>query len=226
MEKLELISHPLCPFNQRLILTLLLKGKKRNEDFFVKYLDLANLPPWFNSISPTGEMPVLKINEETVLFKTNPINEYLNEYSSGNLHSEDSLEKAIDRSWIEYSDNILYTLRDVFTSTDHGLFNKYIEKLFGFFEAIEEHLDLKSKYWRNQHYTLVDGAFIPVFTLMLHFDYFKNHPYWKSFPKTVYYANNLMETPMALESKCPDFSLEFDHFFNFTQSSFEELIKN
>jgi len=225
MERLELISHPLCPFNQRLIVTLLMKGQKRNQDFFVEYIDLSNIPDWFKTLSPQGEMPVLELNNEIALFSTNPINEFLNEYASGNLHSDNSIEKAQDRFWIEYSGDILNLLKEIFTSAKFDLFEQSVEQLFDLFEPLENHLDQRSRYWRNQHYTLVDGAFIPVFTLMLHFTYFNGHTKWKSYPNTLFWANKLLETPYAEESKCPKFDEEFKHFFSFTNSSFKEFIK-
>ena len=228
MDTLSLTSHPLCPFNQRLIITLLMKGLKRDQDFSVRYIDLANIPEWFVKISPRREMPVLEIdgeNGQTTLFKTNPINEFLNESTPGDLHAEDPVEKARDRYWIEHCGNMLNTLRDVFTARQLEVFEKSCDRVFDMFEAVEEHLDQKSSYWRNQHYTLVDGAFIPAFTLMFHFEYFRNHPHWERFPNTYYWANRLLETSFAEESKCPDFAAEFEHFFSFTGSAFKQFAK-
>lgn len=224
MKTLELISHPLCPFNQRLIITLLLKGLKRDQDFSVKYINLANIPEWFISISPNTEMPVLQ-TDDTYLFKTNPINEYLNEYGSGSLHSEDPIEKAKDRYWIEYSADILNTLRDIFTARDNDAFEQAMDTLFKLFQAVENHLDANSNYWRNQHYTLVDGAFLPAFSLLFHFDYFENHPIWDKFPKTLFWAKSLLNTDYHRDSICPNYEEEFNHFFDFTNSSFKEFTK-
>jgi glutathione S-transferase len=226
MYEFELISHPLCPFNQRLVATLLLKGLKIDRDFVVNYVDLANIPDWFKEISPHGEMPVLKLNKAETLFKTNPINEFLNETTAGNLHSDDAIEKARDRYWIEYSDKILNLLKDVFTANNIESFKQNINQLFELFGPVENHLDLKSKYWRNQHYTLVDGAFMPAFSLMFNFNFFKNHSYWQNYPKTFHWANNLMETSFAVESQCPDYNDEFNHFFALTKSSFKKFIKS
>jgi glutathione S-transferase len=222
MSTLELTSHPLCPFNQRLIITLLMKGLKRNQDFSVKYIDLANIPDRFKTISPKGEMPVLK-TDETYLFKTNPINEYLNEYGSGNLHSENTIEKAQERYWVEYSGTILNKLRDLFTAKDRSVFNRDVEALFDLLQPVENHLDEHSNYWRNQHYTLVDGAFLPAFTLIFHFKYFKNHAEWTRFPKTLFWANSLLKTRFYRDSICPNFDEEFNHFFELTNSSFKEF---
>lgn len=225
MKNVELISHPLCPFNQRLIITLLMKGQKRDKDFFVRYIDLADIPDWFYKLSPKAEMPLLIIGEQITLFKTNPINEFLNEYTSGDLHSGNEIVKAQDRYWIEYAGDILTVLRDVFTSQQSDSFHKSIHQLFELFEPVENHLDLKSKYWRNQHHTLVDGAFIPAFTLMFHFNYFRDLPSWQRLPKTFYWANELMETSFAMESKCPGYAEEFDHFFSLMNSKFEDFTK-
>lgn len=224
MKKLILASHPLCPFNQRLVVTLLLKGQRRNQDFEVRYFDLANIPDWFKAKSPRNEMPILILDDETTLFKTNPINEYLNQLSAGDLHAENLIQKAKDRYWVEYCGNILNTLRDIFTSSSLETFKKHETALFNSFGPLEHHLDHQSKYWRNQHHTLVDGAFIPAFTLMFNFDYFLEHPEWSNYPNTVYWAKELTSTVFAEESKCPNYNAEFDHFFELTNSNFKKFI--
>jgi glutathione S-transferase len=60
----HLISHDLCPYVQRAVITLCEKGVS----FERTYVDLANKPDWFLAISPLGKTPVLKIGDE-VLFE-------------------------------------------------------------------------------------------------------------------------------------------------------------
>ncbi len=54
--KLHLISHGLCPYVQRAVISLSEKGV----DFERSHIDLANKPDWFLAISPLGKTPVLK----------------------------------------------------------------------------------------------------------------------------------------------------------------------
>jgi Glutathione S-transferase, N-terminal domain len=72
--KLLLISHRLCPYVQRAIISLMEK-----EIAFERVdIDLANKPEWFKAISPLGKTPVLKV-DETAIFESAVIVEYLEE---------------------------------------------------------------------------------------------------------------------------------------------------
>jgi glutathione S-transferase len=57
--KLTLISHPLCPFVQRAAIVLLEKGAS----FDRIDVDLAAKPDWFLALSPTGKVPLLKVEQ-------------------------------------------------------------------------------------------------------------------------------------------------------------------
>lgn len=100
---LTLISHPLCPYVQRAAIVLLEKGIS----FDRVNVDLSAKPAWFLEMSPTGKVPLLKIhgNEGAykVLFESMPICEYLEETQTGvPLHSDDPVERAQHRAWIEF----------------------------------------------------------------------------------------------------------------------------
>ena len=65
-QQLTLISHKLCPYVQRAVIAL--------EELGIEYkridIDLANLPDWFKRLSPLGKVPLLLIDDETVLFES------------------------------------------------------------------------------------------------------------------------------------------------------------
>ena len=101
----KLVSFKVCPFVQRVAITLQYKGI----DYDIEYIDLGSPPEWFLAISPLKKVPLL-IVDNTVIFESAVINEYIDEAYQPVLHPEDLLLKAINRSWIEFSSNIsLYT---------------------------------------------------------------------------------------------------------------------
>jgi len=51
MSKLTLISHLLCPYVQRAVISL----TEKSASFERVYVDLANKPDWFQAISPLGK---------------------------------------------------------------------------------------------------------------------------------------------------------------------------
>ncbi|HEY9734725.1 MAG TPA: glutathione S-transferase N-terminal domain-containing protein, partial [Trichocoleus sp.] len=62
---LKLISHKLCPYVQRSIITLIEKQIPHER----AYIDLAHKPDWFLQRSPLGKVPILLVGEE-VLFES------------------------------------------------------------------------------------------------------------------------------------------------------------
>ncbi len=61
-EKLKLISHKLCPYVQRAVISL----KEKGVPFERIDIDLDNKPDWFLKISPLGKVPVLQVGDKVV----------------------------------------------------------------------------------------------------------------------------------------------------------------
>ena len=61
--KYTLISHHLCPFVQRAAIALLENDVVHER----KNIDLGNKPDWFLKLSPLGKVPLLVVDDETVL---------------------------------------------------------------------------------------------------------------------------------------------------------------
>ncbi|MDB4962241.1 MAG: Glutathione S-transferase domain protein [Myxococcales bacterium] len=100
--KLELVSHPLCPFVHRIAIMLREKGI----EFSLRYVDLDAKPDWFLKISPRGKVPVL-IADGTPLFESSAINEFLDETHPPRLLPENPFERAIQRAWVEVANDLL-----------------------------------------------------------------------------------------------------------------------
>ena len=86
-----LISFDICPFVQRSVITLEEKGV----EYEIKYIELENKPDWFLAISPFGKVPVLQAND-TVIFESAVINEYLDEAFAGAPPIAAVLERRMD----------------------------------------------------------------------------------------------------------------------------------
>src|SRR3954464_14646367 len=81
-DKLKLISHKLCPYVQRAVISLTEKGVP----FERIDVDLSNKPDWFLKISPLGKVPVLlvkTVDGEVALFESNVICEYIEDTQGG-----------------------------------------------------------------------------------------------------------------------------------------------
>jgi glutathione S-transferase len=162
--KLELISHHLCPYVQRAVITLLEKDIPHDRT----YIDLANKPDWFRQISPLGKVPLLKVDEE-VLFESAVICEYLNEITPGSLHPSDPLQKAKHRSWIEFGSNILNNIAGFYNAPNQESFEQKRDELASKFLWIEQSLSDEG-YFSGVAFSLVDGVYGTIFRYFDVFD--------------------------------------------------------
>ena len=162
--KLELISHHLCPYVQRAVITLLEKDIPHDRT----YIDLANKPDWFRQVSPLGKVPLLRVDEE-VLFESAVICEYLNEITPGSLHPADPLQKAKHRSWIEFGSNILNSIAGFYNAPNQESFQQKRDELTSKFLWIEQYLSDRN-YFAGDTFSLVDGVYGTIFRYFDVFD--------------------------------------------------------
>ncbi len=155
--KPELISFKLCPFVQKAVLTLLYKGI----DFTIQYIDLENPPEWFASVSPLGKVPVLKVGD-SVLFESSVIVEYLNEVYGNSLHPNDPLQKAQNRSWMEFGNECLMNAFNLIVQADEAGFNEQRTALLNKLDLLEIQLN-SATYFNGDQLSLVDLSFAPFF---------------------------------------------------------------
>jgi glutathione S-transferase len=60
--ELELISFKLCPFAQRAMISL----EVQKIDFKMTYINPMDPPDWFKETSPTGQVPLLKVDDQVI----------------------------------------------------------------------------------------------------------------------------------------------------------------
>ncbi|AYM14300.1 glutathione S-transferase family protein [Agrobacterium tumefaciens] len=161
--KLTLISHPLCPFVQRAAIVLLEKGVA----FERIDVDLADKPDWFLALSPTGKVPLLKVERQdgidAVLFESMAICEYLEEtQGGGKLYPEDTLARARQRAWIEYGTATLADAWQFLNARDRATADArrvaFRARLLKLEEVLEE-----GPYFAGSKFSMVDAVFAPLF---------------------------------------------------------------
>ena len=181
--KLELVSHHLCPYVQRAVITLLEKDIPHERT----YIELSHKPDWFHQISPMGKVPLLKVDEE-VLFESAVICEYLNEITPGSLHPTDPLQRAKHRSWIEFGSSILNSIAEFYNASNSENFEQKREELNRKFFWIEQALGDRS-YFAGETFSLVDSVYgtifryFDVFDTVSEFDVFTETPKVKNWRK-------------------------------------------
>lgn len=160
---LSLVSHHLCPYVQRAVIAL----TEKNVPFTRVEVSLKDKPDWFVAISPLGKTPVLLV-DNTAIFESAVILEYLEETLPNTLHPCDALQRAEHRSWMEVGSSILSDIAGFYSATDEAMFDEKSKVLKDKFVALEQRLAAKP-YFDGRRFSLVDAVFGPV---MRYFDVF------------------------------------------------------
>ncbi len=155
--ELTLVSHHLCPYVQRAVITLVEKDVEHQR----VYIDLADKPDWFRDISPLGKVPVLIAGDAT-LFESAVICEYLEETSPKPLHPADPVERAVHRAWIELASSTLDAIAGFYNASDAASFENRRAVLRDRLEWLEGNLG-KGPFFAGERFHLVDAAWGPVF---------------------------------------------------------------
>lgn len=166
--KLELISFKLCPFAQRAIISL----NTQKLDFKMTYINPMNPPDWFKDISPTGQVPLLRVDDQ-VVFESLVITEFINEISNDSFHPSNSIQRANNRSWIVFSSDILSDLFGIITG-DEEKFNQSKIALFTKLAKIET-IKSAAKFFNGNDFNMIDAAFAPIFMRLSWINEFTNN---------------------------------------------------
>jgi glutathione S-transferase len=168
MTRLTLVSHHLCPYVQRAAIALTEKGVP----FERVDVDLADKPGWFRALSPLGKVPLLEVvagARQAVIFESAVILEYLEETQANPLHPADPLERARQRSWIEFGSSILNGIGRFYNAqTDQALADE-AATLAGMFGRIEAELG-DGPWFAGDAFGLVDAVYGPIFRYFDTFD--------------------------------------------------------
>ena len=155
---LELISTKRCPFVQRSIITLNHKGI----DHRMTFVDLDDPPPWFREVSPLGRVPVLRIDGGAVVFESAVINEFLDDVTPGQLHPADPLQRAINKSWIEFGGGCCSLTFQVMVAPDRQAFDDTVAELADNLGRVEQVLG-EGPFFNGSEFALIDAAYAPIF---------------------------------------------------------------
>lgn len=201
MRAYHLISHDLCPYVQRAVITLCEKGVA----FERTYVDLANKPDWFLAISPLGKTPVLKIGDD-VLFESAVICDYLDEVEPPRLHPADPLARAQHRAWIEFASATLNNIGTFYNAADEAALERQRIALANKFETLEVQLTKhKGPYFAGAGFSLVDAAFAPVFRYFEVFDAIRDFGCFANAPRVSAWRAALAQRPSVKEAALPDY---------------------
>lgn len=198
-EKLTLISHKLCPYVQRAVISLTEKGVP----FERIDIDLDNKPDWFLKISPLGKVPVLKVGDR-VVFESAVILEYLEETQPHPLHPHDPLTRAEHRAWIEFGSTVLGDIWGLETATDEAAFKAKAKQSEARFARLEARL-VAAPWFDGEQFSLVDAVFAPAFRYFNVFDEIGDFGVLANKPKIARWRTALAARPWVKSAVSPEY---------------------
>lgn len=219
---LELISFNLCPFVQRSVITLLYL----KQNFKLTYIDLENTPHWFDSISPLGKVPILRVHSSDVIFESHVINEYINEINQSTLLSPDPLQRAIERSWIQFCSELITHQYEMLLAQSAREFEALQDVFFSELIKVNSIASPTGPYFRGDHFTLVDAAFAPLFRNLMIFPQLKESDYWKKAPPLRSWAESLLQLDVVQKAVSADFPHLYQDYLRTRGSHLAQETKN
>jgi glutathione S-transferase len=199
LRNLTLISHHLCPYVQRAVISL----TEKNVAFERIDIDLSNKPDWFKAISPLCKTPVLKVGDAAI-FESVVILEYLEETQANPLHPADPLRRAEHRSWIEFGSAVLNDIAGFYGTTDAVAFASKTKALSDKFTLLEKRLSV-GPYFDGVAFSLVDAVFGPVFRYFDIFDQISDFGILADKPKVNAWRGALKQRPSVKAAVSMDY---------------------
>lgn len=207
MTTLTLVSHHLCPYVQRVSISLM----EKQIPFERLYIDLAEKPDWFLKISPLGKVPLLQIGRE-VIFESAVICDYLDEaYPEHLLHPADPLQRAKHRAWVEFSSATLSDLWGFETARDEDAVRRKAADLRRKFQQLDDALG-DGPFFAGGKFSLVDAAFAPVFRYFDVFDQIADFGLFSSLDHVLKWRAHLAQRASVQMAVTPDYPVRLRAF--------------
>lgn len=203
LQEINLVSFKLCPFVQKTVIV----AEEKNIKLNVTYIDLDNKSDWFLQRSPLGKVPILIVGEET-LFESNVIMDFIDEISEGSLKPMNLVQAAVNKSWIEFSNELIISQFHYICSDSSEKLtcnrNNYIRNLSRINDALN-----KKPFFNGNDFSLVDVAFAPIFSRQNIIEGISGDNPIRDFPNVFEWGKHLMSRPSVKISLVIDFETLF-----------------
>jgi glutathione S-transferase len=205
---MKVYSSPICPFVQRV--NAVLEAKKL--DYEVEYVDLTNLPDWFLKISPNAEVPVLVTDNNTPLFESFAICEYLEELYPPKLHPSDPEKRALHRAWARQAATQYLVQCSTQRSASKEILQEKTENFVQLFARVEKTLG-DAPFFDGEQFSMVDTAWIPILHRCHLIKTYTGFDFLDGYPKVKKWQQALLDTDVLNKSVPVNFEDYFVQFY-------------
>ena len=204
---IKLVSFKNCPFVQRVMGALVMK----NVPFEIEYIELNNKPQWFLDISPNGQVPVLITENDTVLFESDAIVEYLDDKYAP-IEEVSPEQKALDRAWSYQASKHYMPQCGTMGSKDKETFETRLANLQKSFQKAENKLG-DSDFFKGDYISNVDIAWLPLLHRASVIKEGSGFDMLEGFPKVQKWQVALIESGLTDKTVPADFIEKFSGFY-------------
>jgi len=199
MKKLHIVGHNICPYVQRVNIVL----QEKSIPYTRTDIELDNKPQWLTKISPTGKVPVLIVDEESVVFESSVICEYVDELSTSSLYPNDLLAKALHRSWIAFGTEILNHIATIiYSDNTMSEVESSLLSITTKLDIVEQEMS-SSLYFSGSNFCLIDAVFATIFRYFDVIESLLPVDFLASLPKVNRWSNALTQRP-SVKNAVPD----------------------
>ena len=204
---IKLISFKNCPFVQRVMGALVMK----KVPFEIEYIELNNKPQWFLDISPNGQVPVLVTEDDTVLFESDAIVEYLDDKYAP-IEEVTAEQKALDRAWSYQASKHYMPQCGTMGSKDKDTFDTRLENLQKAFLKAENKLG-DTQFFKGNYISNVDIAWLPLLHRASVIKERSGFDMLEGFPKVQAWQSALIKSGLTEKTVPQDFVEKFSGFY-------------
>ena len=219
---IEIVSHPLCPFAQRLVLIALTKNWTPGVEFKVTYLPYATFRQSVKNYSPTGDVPAFILDGVLRSTIAEHVAEFMDGIGAPVLMPAGRVALLKVRGQEVRARQLLDSMRTMFTAQSEETLNAAIEDVFLQLGIIDKEINAEDMPENLQRWGMI--AFAPAFSLLNAHKGLREHVNWNSISRLRDVGRNLAEKADVMKSRCPDYATEFGHFFEFTRSVFPKFV--
>ncbi|TIT22128.1 MAG: glutathione S-transferase family protein [Mesorhizobium sp.] len=225
-DELILVSQHLCPYVQRAAISL----REKDVPFERIAVDLANKPAWFKAISPLGKVPLLRVEhdgQETVIFESLVILEFLEETQPNPLHSTDPYARARHRAWIEFGSAILNAIGRFYSAPTESAFRAESGALSAMFDRLEVELanGAAGPWFAGERFSLVDAVYGPIFRYFEVFDRIGDFGILDGKPHVEAWRKALHERSSVKDAVAPNYAQRLHAYLQAKGSHLSEIIR-
>lgn len=205
---MKVVSSKICPFVQRVIGVLELKGI----DYDVEYVSLRDKPDWFLKASPHAQVPII-IEDRGVLFESAAISDYLDEaYGGPKLYPDDPFNKAQHSAWAELAAKNYLVQCGVMRAATAETFEQKKAKFLSAFEKVESALE-DGPYFAGDRLFMVDAVWYPLLHRAAVVEAHSGFDFLAAFPRVKNWQRSLLRVDALARSVAEDFEALFAGFY-------------